>query len=111
MRRAAVAWGDLQRARDASDATFYYPNAAPQHERFNQDEWVDLEDWVLQAAGGVSSRLCVFTGPIYTTHDQYHGNTRIPSAFWKIVDPGAHNSGVAPLSSCTPSIRLSPSFR
>jgi len=38
VRRAAVAWGDLEEAQDASDSTFYYTNAAPQHERFNQDE-------------------------------------------------------------------------
>ncbi len=100
VRRAAVAWGEsVQDARDASDSTFYYTNAAPQHERFNQDEWVDLEDWVLQSAGGISPRLCVFTGPIYTTHDQYHADTlRIPSAFWKIVvlrDPTANGSDLS----------------
>ena len=93
VRRADVAWGTLEEARDASDSTFYYTNAAPQHERFNQDEWVALEDWVLDSAGDISSRLCVFTGPIYTTIDQHFNGTRIPSAFWKVVvlrDPTAH---------------------
>jgi len=86
VRRAAVAWGPTeQRAKDASDSTFYYSNAAPQHERFNQDEWVDLEDWVLRKATGFSSRVCVFTGPIYTTGDVYDDGTRIPSAFFKVV--------------------------
>ncbi len=94
VRRAAVAWGaSEQRARDASDSTFYYTNAALQHERFNQDEWVDLEDWVLRSAGQLAGRLCVFTGPIYTAHDTDHRGYRIPSAYFKIVvlrDPTAN---------------------
>ncbi len=85
VRRAAVTWGSAQRAQDASDSTFYYTNAAPQHERFNQDEWLALEDWVLQAAGNIAPRLCVFTGPLYTVKDPYDGDVRIPSAFWKVV--------------------------
>lgn len=93
VRRAAVAWGhDTGRAQDASDSTFYYTNAALQHRRFNQDEWVDLEDWVLRSAGDASSRLCVFTGPIYTAHDRSERGFRIPSAFFKVVvlrDPTA----------------------
>ena len=93
VRRAAVAWGETtQRARDASDSTFFYTNGALQHQRFNQDEWVDLEDWVLDSAGQASARLCVFTGPLYTVHDVYVRGFRVPSAFFKVVvlrDPSA----------------------
>ncbi|BDM83817.1 DNA/RNA non-specific endonuclease [Acaryochloris marina] len=92
VRRAAVAWGTPERADAASDSTFYYTNAALQHEKFNQDEWLALENWVLQGAGGTTSRLCVFTGPIYTQRDQFERSFRIPSAFWKIAvlrDPTA----------------------
>ena len=92
VRRAAVAWGTPERADAASDSTFYYTNAALQHEKFNQDEWLALENWVLQGAGGTTSRLCVFTGPIYTQQDQFERSYRIPSAFWKIAvlrDPTA----------------------
>lgn len=99
-RRADVAWGTRPEAQDASDATFYYTNAAPQHARFNQDEWLKLEDWVLQAAGGISSRLCVFAGPIYTKQDQFFQETRIPSAFWKVVvlrDPTAAGNDLSAL--------------
>jgi endonuclease G len=100
VRRAAVAWGTRQEAEDASDSTFYYTNAAPQHERFNQDEWLALEDWVLQSAGHLSARLCVFTGPLYTTMDTFHEGTRIPSAFWKVVvlrDPTANGNDLSAL--------------
>ncbi|NEZ65751.1 hypothetical protein D0962_23840 [Leptolyngbyaceae cyanobacterium CCMR0082] len=92
VRRAAVAWGTLERAAAASDSTFYFTNAALQHRKFNQDEWLALENWVLQGAGGTTSKLCVFTGPIYTQRDQFEGPYRIPSAFWKIAvlrDPTA----------------------
>ena len=98
VRRRAVVWGSREEARHASDSTFYYTNAAPQHERFNQEEWLYLENWVLQKAGGISSRLCVFTGPIYTDHDRMDMGLRIPSAFWKVVviaDPTAREDDLA----------------
>lgn len=100
VRRAAVAWGTEQRAQDASDSTFYYTNAALQHARFNQDEWVHLEDWVLTAAGAISSRISVFTGPIFTRSDRYERGARIPSAFWKAVvlrDPTANGDDLSAL--------------
>lgn len=86
VRRAAVAWGSRQRAQEASDSTMYYTNSALQHEAFNQDEWVYLEDWVLDTASDESNRLCVFTGPIWTKGDQETvRGFRIPSAFFKVV--------------------------
>lgn len=100
VRRDDVAWGSAQEAQDASDATFFFSNAAPQHERFNQDEWLNLEDWVQQKAGAASERLCVFCGPLYTHHDLFVGDVRIPSAFWKIVvlrDPTAPDDDLSAL--------------
>ncbi len=101
VRRDAVVWGDRQRAQDASDSTYYYPNAALQHRDFNQSNsrWLGLEDWILSKAGPFASRLCVFTGPIYTELDEQtpRGYT-IPSAFWKIVvlrDPTAEGEDLA----------------
>lgn len=86
VRRAAVAWGTRQRAQEASDSTMYYTNSALQHARFNQDEWLHLEDWVLDTASDISNRLCVFTGPIWTKGDQdTDRGFRIPSAFFKVV--------------------------
>lgn len=100
VRRAAVAWGSQQKAQDASDSSFFYTNAALQHGKFNQDEWLALEDWVLEKAGGSASKLCVFTGPIYTTADQFVDSFRIPSAFWKVVvlrDPTAAGDDLSAL--------------
>ena len=102
VRRAAVAWGASQRAKDASDSTFYYTNAALQHSTFNQSnsKWLGLENWVLQKAGGGSSRLCVFTGPIYTKIDNFERGYRIPSAFFKIIvlkDPTSNEDDLSAL--------------
>ena len=55
-----------RRGRAANKATYFYTNAAPQHENFNQDEWVALEDWVLHrgdrvllpAAASSPARCC-----------------------------------------------------
>ena len=95
VRRNAVVWGNGQRAQDASDSTFHYTNAALQHSSFNQSnsKWLGLEDWILQKAGAFGTRLCVFTGPVYTEVDEKTDKDYvIPSAFWKVVvlrDPTA----------------------
>lgn len=83
VRRTAVAWGD--NAAKASSDTFHYTNAAPQHENFNQDEWLELENWVLNKAEQSQKRVCVFTGPIFSDSDQEYRAIQIPSAFWKII--------------------------
>jgi endonuclease G len=85
VRRAAVLWGSLHEAKLANDDTFHYTNAAPQHENFNRDEWVYLEDWVLDRANVDYYKLCVFTGPVFTEQDEHTGIVSIPRAFWKII--------------------------
>lgn len=86
VRREDMCWGAIETARAANDASFYYPNAAPQHANFNQDEWKYLEDWVLeQAAPDHAYRLCVFTGPVLNDEDEELGRYQIPGAFWKII--------------------------
>jgi len=74
----------------ANDDTFFYTNASLQHEYYNQDEWVGLEDvfknWQLDKNG----RLCIFTGPVHRPFDRCFHRTfddaaRIPSAFFKII--------------------------
>lgn len=92
VRRAAVAWGSGSEAKDASDSTFYYTNSALQHENFNQDEWLELENWALRDATSLSARVCVITGPAFSDHDPEERGALIPAAFWKIValrDPSA----------------------
>jgi endonuclease G len=85
VRRVAVIWGSLEEARRANADTFHYTNSAPQHANFNQDEWLELEEWVLDRADEACYRLCVFTGPIFTDEDQIYRGIRIPKAFWKII--------------------------
>ncbi|MBF5046453.1 hypothetical protein FGE12_28830 [Aggregicoccus sp. 17bor-14] len=84
-RRQDALWGPVRVAREANAATFYYANAAPQHENFNQDEWAALEDWVLERAADVSYRLCVITGPVLQDDDPPLRDAQIPAAFWKVV--------------------------
>ncbi|WP_372370181.1 DNA/RNA non-specific endonuclease [Candidatus Uabimicrobium sp. HlEnr_7] len=83
VRRTAVAWGDS--ASKASSDTFYFTNAAPQHENFNQDEWLELENWLLAKADQSNARMCVFTGPIFQESDQKYRDIFIPTAFWKVI--------------------------
>jgi len=102
----AVAWGSVGEARLAHQATFFYTNAAPQHQEFGQGAWASLEDWVLQQAPEFSYRLCVFGGPVLHDDDPTVGelppdrraafNARetveVPAAYWKVVvvrDAGA----------------------
>lgn len=98
VRRLDVIWGDVGVARAANRATYFYPNSAPQHENFNQDEWLKLEDWVLDHAANDSYRLCVFTGPVLREDDPVLSElpdlaarvrpifpARVPSAFWKVM--------------------------
>lgn len=99
VRREDVLWGSVNEARLANEATFFYSNAAPQHQNFNQDEWVTLEDWVLDRATDFSYRLCVLTGPVLRDDDpilqdlppnlrvayRANGPAQIPAAFWKVI--------------------------
>lgn len=99
VRREDVLWGTVSEARLANKATFFYTNASPQHQNFNQDEWKYLEDWVLTRATDFSYRLCVFTGPVFSDGDPTlddlpahlrrlvpaTGKARLPAAFWKVV--------------------------
>lgn len=90
-RRASVAWGATRReAQRASDETFYYSNATLQHENFNQDEWLALENWVFNLNLDSNGKITVFSGPIYgdfvrTISPQGRATASIPSGFFKVV--------------------------
>jgi len=90
-RRAAAAWGVSRRdAQRASDDTFFFPNATLQHENFNQDEWLALEDWVLELDLDLDGKVSVFSGPIYGVTSRGitpsgRPTALIPSAFFKVV--------------------------
>jgi endonuclease G len=87
VRRRDPGWGTAAEARAATEATFVYPNAAPQASVFNQskDLWVGLEDHVLQFADATDQRVSVFTGPVLDTADPPYRGIRIPRRFWKVA--------------------------
>lgn len=98
-RREDVIWGEPDEARAANKSTFFYTNAAPQHGNFNQDEWLGLEDWVLEWADRDQYRLCVITGPVLKRNDRRlsegdpalrrvirdEEDILVPAAYWKIM--------------------------
>jgi len=87
VRRRDPGWGDVGIARTATEATFRYPNAAPQASGFNQSKelWLGLEDHVLEYADNTDQRLSVFTAPVLAADDPPYRGIRIPLRFWKIA--------------------------
>jgi endonuclease G, mitochondrial len=87
VRRRDPGWGSVAEAREATEATFTYPNAAPQASVFNQskDLWVGLEDHVLQFADTTDQRVSVFTAPVLDADDPPYRGIRIPRRFWKVA--------------------------
>lgn len=92
VRRLDPAWGDADAVAKMGDAdTFHYTNAAPQFQRYNDVDWGNLEDYLLDRAQTTEKRMTVFTGPIYREDDPYYGRNRkggpwqIPLTFWKIA--------------------------
>lgn len=81
----------LAEARRAAEDTFHYTNAAPQVQGYNDIDWGNLEDYLLDRAQSTRKRLTVFTGPIYRPDDPFYGKGRqggpwrIPLSFWKIA--------------------------
>ena len=90
-RRTSAAWGKTQReAQKSSDSTFFYSNATLQHENLNQDEWLQLEDWVKDLGSAKEGKISVFTGPFYgenarTIQPSGRPLALIPSGFFKVV--------------------------
>lgn len=92
VRRLDPSWGlTLSEARAGDADTFHYTNAAPQVQHYNDTEWGNLEDYVLDRAQTTERKLSVFTGPIYRRNDPLYGRDReggpwrIPLSFWKIA--------------------------
>lgn len=87
VRRRDPGWGDVGEARDATEATFFYTNAAPQAAGFNQSKelWLGLEDHVLAYAETTDQRLAVFTAPVLDDGDPPYRGIRVPLRFWKIA--------------------------
>lgn len=87
VRRRDPGWGDVDDARSATEATFFYTNAAPQAAGFNQSKelWLGLEDHVIEYAEATDQRVSVFTAPVLANDDPPYRGIRIPLRFWKIA--------------------------
>lgn len=87
VRRRDPGWGDADLARTATEATFFYTNAAPQAAEFNQSKqlWLGLEDHVLAHAEAEKVRVSVFTAPVLGDADPPYRGIRVPLRFWKIA--------------------------
>ncbi|MEV7875089.1 DNA/RNA non-specific endonuclease [Microbacterium sp. NPDC089188] len=87
VRRRDPGWGTTDQAQDATEATFFYTNAAPQAAGFNQSKelWLGLEDHVLAYAETTDQRMAVFTAPVLADDDPPYRGIRVPLRFWKIA--------------------------
>ena len=92
VRRLDPCWGDTpEEAARAQIDTFHFTNAAAQEQVFNDVNWGNLEDYVLDKAQTTERKLTVFTGPVFRKDDPEYGFTReggpwqIPISFWKIA--------------------------
>jgi endonuclease G len=83
VRRLDPTWGPT--AETAERDTFFFTNCTPQHSRFNQALWVELEDYILDSADTFGFRACAFTGPVFAEADGVYRGVRIPTAYWKVV--------------------------
>lgn len=87
VRRRDPGWGSADEAQDATEATFFYTNAAPQAAGFNQSKelWLGLEDHVIAYAESTDQRLAVFTAPVLGGDDPPYRGIHVPLRFWKIA--------------------------
>ena len=90
--RFLAAWGDSAReAQISADETFYYTNSCLQHMNLNQDEWLALEERILEISSIKSGKVSVFTGPIFDRDVVRYlmvdseKPAPIPSAFYKVA--------------------------
>ncbi|MGZ8919811.1 MAG: DNA/RNA non-specific endonuclease [Limisphaerales bacterium] len=85
-------WGDTKAdSKRGQEDTFHFTNAAPQFQKYNDSDWGNLEDYLLDKAQGSEKKLTVFTGPIFLPDDPFYGRERkggpwqIPLSFWKVA--------------------------
>lgn len=83
VRRRDPVWGAL--AKKANEDTFHFTNCSPQHKKFNQLTWLDLENYILTNAESFNLKVTVFTGPVFRTDDILYRGVKIPAEFWKIA--------------------------
>jgi endonuclease G, mitochondrial len=91
VRRVDPCWGTKADAQLAETHTFHYTNAAPQVQHYNDVDWGNLEDYVLDRIQTKEKKMTVFTGPVFRDEDPLYGESRpdgpwqIPISYWKIA--------------------------
>ena len=84
VRRLDPCWENVAVA--AGEDTFHFTNCSPQHQKLNQHDWLEVENYVLNTADNADVRISVFTGPVFREDDMlYHRKYQLPADFWKIV--------------------------
>lgn len=83
VRRQDPNWG--AQATVANDDTFHFTNCSPQMSAFNQQTWLELEDYILDNTQRWQARATVFSGPVLDEADRLYRGVQIPQAFWKVV--------------------------
>lgn len=85
VRREDPVWGEQKEAAIANEDTFHFTNCSPQHEKFNQQTWLGLEDYILKNARAHELKVSVFTGPIFRDDDPEYRGVQLPREYWKVV--------------------------
>ena len=85
VRRLDPDWGAKAVAETANEQTFHFTNCTPQHAQFNQKNWNDLEDYILDNAGVYDLKVNVFTGPVFDDNDPLYRDIQLPQQYWKVV--------------------------
>ncbi|GAA3388225.1 DNA/RNA non-specific endonuclease [Streptomyces roseoviridis] len=87
VRRLDPVWGTAAVAGRANTDTFYFTNAAPQADVFNQGKklWQGLENHLLDHAAAFDRRLVVLTGPVLQDSDPPYRGIQVPLRFWKVA--------------------------
>jgi endonuclease G, mitochondrial len=92
VRRFDPSWGtSIDIAKQGDQDTFHYSNAAPQFQKYNDVDWGNLEDYLLDKAQTSEKKMTVFQGPIFRDDDPWYGKDRedgpwrIPLSYWKIA--------------------------
>jgi endonuclease G len=90
VRRAATNWGDTDATALRSNLdSYHYTVASPQHMGLNRrhDQWLGLENYIMENTRTHGFRTTVFTGPIFSPQDPELGDTGspIPLQYFKVV--------------------------
>jgi endonuclease G len=85
VRRLDPVWGSAKIGKQANDDTHIFTNAAPQQHTYNDQDWGDLEDYLLYNSNNDDVKLTVFTGPVFRETDVEWKGAQIPEEFWKVA--------------------------